>query len=81
MNKSCPFLTKINAKLEEKLKIEVFKTKAVCSAAAADRGADILKQAIAAGGRASFIAATGASQFDFLKALTQKEGMHPMGVK
>ena len=60
---------------EEKLKIEVFKTKEACGAAAADRGADILKQTIAAKGRAGFIVATGASQFDFLKALTQKKGI------
>ena len=48
-------------------------TKGECSVAAADRGAEILKQAIAAKGRASFIVATGASQFDFLKAMTEKE--------
>jgi len=57
------------------VKIEVFKTKAECGAAAADRGAEILKQAIAAKGRASFIVATGASQFDFMKALTHKDGI------
>jgi glucosamine-6-phosphate deaminase len=57
------------------VKIEVFKTKAECGAAAADRGAEILKQAITANGRASFIVATGASQFDFMKALTQKDGI------
>jgi glucosamine-6-phosphate deaminase len=57
------------------VKIEVFKTKTECGAAAADRGAEILKQAIAARGRASFIVATGASQFDFMKALTHKDGI------
>ena len=57
------------------MKIEVFKTKAECGAAAAERGAAILKQAIAAKGRASFIVATGASQFDFMKALTGKDGI------
>ena len=57
------------------MKIEVHKTKLACSAAAADKGAEILKQAIAVRGRASFIVATGASQFDFLKSLTQKEGI------
>ena len=62
--------------MEKDVKIEVFKTKAACGAAAADRGADILKQAIAAKGRAGFIVATGASQFDFLKALTQKKGIN-----
>ena len=57
------------------MKIEVFKTKAECGAAAADRGAEILRQAIAVKGRASFIVATGASQNDFLKALTLKDGI------
>jgi len=57
------------------VKIEVFRTKADCGAAAADRGAEILKKTIAAKGRASFIVATGASQFDFMKALTQKDGI------
>ena len=57
------------------MKIEVFKTKRGCGVAAADRGAEILKQVIAAHGRASFIVATGASQFDFLKAMTEKEGI------
>ena len=57
------------------MKIEVFETKEECGAAAADRGAGILKQAVAANGRANFIVATGASQFDFLKALTEKEGI------
>jgi len=57
------------------VKIEVFKTKEACGVAAADRGADILKQAIRVNGRASFIVATGASQFDFIKALTKKKGI------
>ncbi len=57
------------------MKIEVFKTKEECGVAAADRGAEILKQAITANGRASFIVATGASQFDFFNAITEKEGI------
>jgi len=57
------------------MKIEVFKTKVECGTAAADRGAQILKSTIAAKGRANFIVATGASQFDFMKALTQKDGI------
>lgn len=61
--------------MEGKVKIEVFKTKSECGKAAADRGAEILMRKVAAGGRASFIVATGASQFDFLKALTEKEGI------
>ena len=57
------------------MKIEVFKTKEACGVAAADRGADILRQTIRVNGRASFIVATGASQFDFIKAMTKKEGI------
>lgn len=58
------------------MKIEVLKNKLACGTAAADRGAEILRQAIGgAKRRASFIVATGASQFDFLKSLTQKEGI------
>ena len=57
------------------MKIEVFKSKAECSAAAADKAAEVFQKAIADKGRASFIVATGASQFDFLKALTAKEGI------
>ncbi|RJQ56156.1 MAG: glucosamine-6-phosphate deaminase [Desulfobacteraceae bacterium] len=57
------------------MKIEIFKTKSECSAAAAEKGAEILRKAIADKGKASFIVATGASQFDFLKALTAKKGI------
>ena len=57
------------------MKIKVFKTKEACGTAAADMGAEILKQTIASKGCASFIVATGASQFDFMKALTQKDGI------
>lgn len=57
------------------MKVEVFKTKAECGAAAADKGAEILMKAISANGWANFIVATGASQFDFLKALTGKKGI------
>jgi len=57
------------------MNIEVLKTKAECGAAAADRGAAILKEVIAAKGRASFIVATGASQFDFMESLTQTDGI------
>jgi glucosamine-6-phosphate deaminase len=57
------------------MELEILNTKAECSAAAAERGGEILQQAIADNGRASFVVATGASQFDFLKALTAKEGI------
>jgi glucosamine-6-phosphate deaminase len=57
------------------MKIEVFKSKAECGAAAADRAAEVLRKAIADKGRASFVVATGASQLDFLKTLTAIEGI------
>jgi glucosamine-6-phosphate deaminase len=56
--------------MEQDVKIEVHKTKGECGAAAAGQAAEILRNAIAEKGRASFIAATGASQFEFLKGLT-----------
>jgi glucosamine-6-phosphate deaminase len=52
------------------VKIQVLKVTRDCGVAAAERAAKILRNAIAAKGHASFIAATGASQFEFLKALT-----------
>ena len=57
------------------MNIEVFKTKAECGLAAADKGAEILKETLAEKNRASFVVATGASQFELLKALTQKDGI------
>ena len=54
------------------MKIQVLRSKEECGAAAADKAAEILRNAIAAEGHASFIAATGASQFEFLKVLTKQ---------
>jgi glucosamine-6-phosphate deaminase len=54
------------------VEIHILETKEGCGAAAADKAAEILEKAITANGRACFIAATGASQFEFLKALTGK---------
>lgn len=54
------------------MEIHILETKEGCGAAAADKAAEILEEAITANGRACFIAATGASQFEFLKALTGK---------
>jgi glucosamine-6-phosphate deaminase len=54
------------------MKVEILGSKKECGAAAAKRAAEILKKAIAGRGRASFVAATGASQFDFLRTLTQQ---------
>ena len=52
------------------MKIHMYPTRLETSQQAARQAADLLRQAIGARGRAAFIAATGASQFDFLEALT-----------
>ncbi|UCD81820.1 MAG: glucosamine-6-phosphate deaminase [Desulfobacterales bacterium] len=57
------------------MQIQVFQTKAECGVAAAEKAAELLRNAIAMKGRASFITATGASQFDFLEALTKQDGI------
>ena len=51
--------------------IKVFSSKATLAEAAADHAASIIRDAIAKHGEARIIAATGASQFDFLDALTK----------
>ncbi len=58
--------------MKQDVKIEVHNTKRECGTAAAKRAAEILRKAIAAEGHASFVAATGASQFEFLNALTRQ---------
>ena len=50
--------------------IKIFDNKFSLATAAADRAAATLRQALAERGHARIIAATGASQFDFLDALT-----------
>jgi glucosamine-6-phosphate deaminase len=55
---------------EADVEIHILETKERCGVAAADKAAEVLKRAITAKGGACFIAATGASQFEFLKALT-----------
>jgi len=57
------------------MKIEVLPTKTEMAAAAADRAAAALRGAIDARGRAHVIAATGASQFEFLDALVRRPGI------
>ena len=52
--------------------VEVFESKDKLGRAAATHAAGIIKQAIAERGEASLIAATGASQFEFLDALVQQ---------
>ena len=50
--------------------LEIFPNKESLGAAAAEKAADILTKTIQKKGRATFIAATGASQFEFLENLT-----------
>src|ERR1700737_574033 len=57
------------------MKVQVLPTKTEMAAAAADRAAAALRGAIEARGRAHVIAATGASQFEFLDALTRRPGI------
>ena len=52
--------------------IQVFNSKTELGEAAAGRAAEIIKQAISARGQAYLIAATGASQFEFLDALVRQ---------
>jgi glucosamine-6-phosphate deaminase len=51
--------------------IKIFDDKIASGQAAAEQGANAIRQALAATGNARIIAATGASQFEFLAALTQ----------
>lgn len=55
--------------------IQVFDSKDKLGEAAAGRAAELIRQAIAERGRAYLIAATGASQFEFLDALVEKPGI------
>jgi glucosamine-6-phosphate deaminase len=57
------------------MRIEVFATKMALGQAAANDAANAMRDAIAQRGEARIIAATGASQFEFLKALTAIEGI------
>ena len=57
------------------MEIKVFPTKEEMAAAAARQAADALRRAIHARGRAHVIAATGASQFEFLEALVKAPGI------
>jgi glucosamine-6-phosphate deaminase len=57
------------------LDIRVHETKAAMAEAAAERAAAVLRGAIAERGSANVIAATGASQFEFLDGLTRAPGI------
>ena len=57
------------------MEVRVLPGKAEMGAAAAAQAADLIRQAIASRGTANVIAATGASQFEFLDALTRAPGI------
>jgi glucosamine-6-phosphate deaminase len=57
------------------VKVKTYVDRATMSTAAARHAATALRAAIAAGGGARIVAATGASQFDFLEALTAAPGI------
>jgi glucosamine-6-phosphate deaminase len=58
------------------VEIQILDTKERCGVAAADKAGEILEKVITAKDHACFIAATGASQFEFLRALTAKGSIH-----
>ena len=57
------------------MQLQVFDTKREMAQAAAARAAELLKDALGRKGRATFVAATGASQFEFLEILTSTAGI------
>jgi len=57
------------------MNVNIFGTKEEMGAAAAKKAADALKSAINEKGKAVFVAATGASQFEFLDMLTKEQGI------
>jgi glucosamine-6-phosphate deaminase len=57
------------------MKLKVFPDKRALAVAAADRAAETIRNAIRERGAARIIAATGASQFEFLETLTKKDGI------
>src|SRR5690349_19433663 len=54
------------------MRVEIYESKSELAAAAAERAARIIREAIAERGEACVVAATGASQFEFLDGLTAK---------
>lgn len=55
--------------------IRIFDTRPEMAQAAAERAATVLRETLARAGRANVIAATGASQFEFLEALVAAPGI------
>jgi glucosamine-6-phosphate deaminase len=62
---------KFHEALEQKMEIKVFRSKGDLAKAAATQAASLICEAISRKGIARIIAATGASQFEFLDSLTQ----------
>jgi len=63
------------APVGHQMQVGVFPTKMEMARASATKAADLLKDAIARRGRATFVAATGSSQLEFLHALTSTGGI------
>ncbi|MCK4528957.1 6-phosphogluconolactonase, partial [candidate division WOR-3 bacterium] len=57
------------------MKIEIYETKEETAEAAARKASEVLNAVVKQNGRTNFIAATGASQFDFLEALTSDKSI------
>src|SRR5687767_11555424 len=57
------------------MQIKTYVDRLTMSRAAARQAADVLRSTLAARARARIVAATGASQFDFLEALTGADGI------
>jgi glucosamine-6-phosphate deaminase len=57
------------------LKLNIYDNRQAMSRAAAERAADAIRRAIAASGQARIVAATGASQIDFLASLVASPGI------
>jgi glucosamine-6-phosphate deaminase len=57
------------------MRVEIYESKREMAAAAALRAADVIREAIAERGEACVIAATGASQFEFLDELIKEPGI------
>ncbi|HKG13335.1 MAG TPA: 6-phosphogluconolactonase, partial [Pyrinomonadaceae bacterium] len=62
------------------MRVEIYESKSEIARAAAERAAGIIRGAIAGRGEACIVAATGASQFEFLAELTAKPGIEWRGV-
>lgn len=56
-------------------KKRIFKTKEKLGKSAARKAADLLRKAVSERGEATFVAATGASQFEFLQALVEQSSI------